>query len=71
MKTDRVASYTSLDKANISRIEKRKLKEHKVISEPYCSSVMKSQEISDNPLDDSCNSDLDVASFTELPKSCF
>ena len=31
METDRVASYTSLDKANISIIEKRKLKERKVI----------------------------------------
>ena len=31
MKTDRVASYTYLDKANISRIEKRKLKVRKEI----------------------------------------
>ena len=62
MKTDRVASYTSLDKADISRIEKRKLKERNVISEPSCSSVMTSQEISDIPFGDSCNSDLDVAS---------
>ena len=29
---------------------------------------MTRQEISDIPLGDSCNSDLDVVSFTELPK---
>ena len=29
---------------------------------------MTSQEISDIPLGDSCNSDLEMASFTELPK---
>ena len=67
-KTDRVASYTSLGKANINKIEKRKLKVRKEISEPSCSSVMTRQEISDIPLGDSCNSDLDVASFTELLK---
>ena len=31
MKTDRVASYTYLDKANIGRIEKQKLKVRKEI----------------------------------------
>ena len=65
MKTDILASYTSLDKPNISRIEKCKLKVRKEISEPCYSSVMTSQEISDIPLGDSCNSDLEVASFTE------
>ena len=44
IKTDRVASYTYIDKANISRIEKGKLKVRKEISEP---SVMTSEEISD------------------------
>ena len=34
MKIDRVTSYTPLDKANISRNEKLKLKERKVMSEP-------------------------------------
>ena len=68
MEIDRVASYTSLDKTNISRIENCKLKERKEISELSCSSVMTSQEISDIPLGDSCISDLEVASFTELPK---
>ena len=66
MKTHSLATYTSLDKA--SRIEKRNLKLRKEISKPSCSSVMTIQKISDIPLGDSCNSDLDVASFTELPK---
>ena len=66
MKTDRLASYTSLDKANISRIEKRKLKVRKEISKPSCSSVMTCQEISDIPLGDYCNSGSDVASFTDF-----
>ena len=61
MKTDTVTSYTSLYKMNISRIEKRKLKKRKEISVPSCSSVMTNQEISYIHLDDSCNSDLDVA----------
>ena len=70
MKTDRVASYTYIDKANISRIEKGKLKERKEISEPSCSSVMTSQEISAIPLCDSCNSDLEVASLKFLRNVC-
>ena len=68
MKTDRVAVYTSLNKTNIRRIKKDKLKERNVISELFCSSVITSRKISDIPLGDSCNSDLDVSSFTELPK---
>ena len=68
MKTDRVASYTSLDKASISRNEKLKRKQRKVISEPSCSSVMTSQEMFDIPLGDSWNSNLGVALFTELPE---
>ena len=67
MKTDRVASYSTLDKAHISRIEKRKLKEGKIISQPSCPSVITSEEDSETPLDDPCSSDLNVASFTELP----
>ena len=68
MKTDRVAVYSSLNKTNIRRIKKDKLKERNVISELFCSSVITSRKISDIPLGDSCNSDLDVSSFTELPK---
>ena len=43
MKTDQIASYNSLDKVNINIIKKRKLKKHKVIPEPSCSSAMASQ----------------------------
>ena len=68
MKTVRVASYTSLYKVNISRIEKCKLKVCEGISEPSCSQVKTSQEISDIPLGDSCNSDFDMALYTERPK---
>ena len=51
------------------------LKVRNEISEPSCSPGMISQEISDISLGDSSNSNLDVASFTELPKkhphNCF
>ena len=68
MKTDKVPSYTYLDKVNISSIDKRKLKVRKEIYEQSLSSVMTNQGIADIPLDDSCNSGLKKASFNELPK---
>ena len=47
MKTDRVASYSSLDRASISRTKKTKQKMRKEITEACCSSRMTSQETFD------------------------
>ena len=65
MKTDRVASYSSSDRASISRTKKRKQKIRKEIVEPTSSSVMTSQETFDIPLTEFCDSDSDVPSLTE------
>ena len=67
MKTDRVASYSSLDKEHIIGIEKRKRKASKECLQLSYSSVMQRQETSAIPLVDSCNSDLEVASIYKVP----
>ena len=66
MKTDRTASYSSLSRASVKKIEKRKWKESKKIIEPVCSSVVQSQKISDILHDGSCNSDLKVGQINDL-----
>ena len=65
MKTDRKATYGSLDTASIKRNEKRQQKASKEISEPSSSSVLQSQGTSDIPLDGSFSSDLEVEPVNE------
>ena len=66
MKTDRTASYSSLSRASVKKIEKRKWKESKKITEPVCSAVVQSQKIFDILHDGSCNSDLKVGQINDL-----
>ena len=68
MKTDRKATYGSLDTASIKRNEKCQRKASKEISEPSSSSVLQSQDTSDIPFDGSFSSDLEVEPINEPNK---
>ena len=68
MKTDRKATYGSLDTASIKRNEKRQRKASKEISEPSSSSVLQSQDTSDIPLYGSFSPDLKMEPVNEPNK---
>ena len=68
MKTDRKATYGSLDTASIKRNEKRQRKTSKEISEQSSSSVLQIQHTSDIPLDGSFSPDLEGEPVSEPNK---